>query len=237
MRPLTDHLPKCMVSFRGKPIIHHIIETMRACGISDIAVVSGFAAEKIAIDDEVLFYRNDRYRCTNMVHSLFCAEETMDDDLVISYADIVYTGEVLRALLGSDAPISVVIELEWERLWRMRMENPLEDAETLKVDGTGHITELGKKARSCADIEGQYTGLFKISRHAIERVKGFYRSLDRGDTYDGQTFENMYMTSLLQRIIDDLMPLRAVPIRGGWLEIDSLADLEACEKADLLRVC
>jgi hypothetical protein len=46
----------------------------------------------------------------------------------------------------------------------------------------------------------------------------------------------MYMTSFLQAIIDDLMPIMAVPLDGGWLEIDSLADLTAYEKlpADFL---
>ena len=43
------------------------------------------------------------------------------------------------------------------------MENPLDDAETLKIKN-GNIIEIGKKAYSYDEIEGQYIGLFKISK-------------------------------------------------------------------------
>ena len=39
----------------------------------------------------------------------------------------------------------------------------------------------------------------------------------------------MYMTSLIQLIIDNLMSVKPVYIKGGWLEIDSVSDLEKME--------
>jgi hypothetical protein len=79
-------------------------------------------------------------------------------------------------------------------------------------------------------------GLIRIARDALPRVVDFYRKLDPTACYDGKDFRNMYMTSFLQAIIDGLMPIRAVPLDGGWIEIDSLADLTAYEKlpADFL---
>jgi choline kinase len=228
LRPLTDNLPKCMVPYRGTPIIHHIVSAMRRCGIDDISIVTGYCAHRIDVDG-VRYFRNPEFQSTNMVSSLFCAEDAMAGDCIVSYADIVYTPEVLRALMVSAGELSVVIDTRWEELWRLRMENPLEDAETLKLDGEGNLIELGKKAASYGEISGQYIGLFKISGDAMERFRGFYHAMDRTALYDGKDFDNMFMTSLLQNVIERLMPIRAVPVERGWIEIDSMEDLNIYE--------
>ena len=44
-------------------------------------------------------------------------------------------------------------------------------------------------------------------------------------SYDGKDFENMYMTSFLQMIADNLHPLSPVYISNGWIEIDEPSDL------------
>ena len=106
------------------------------------------------------------------------------------------------------------------------MENPLDDAETMKLDENKNIIELGKSPASYADIEGQYIGLIKISAKAIAQVVAFYNSLDKTKLYDGKDFNDMYMTSFLQMIIDNLMPVRAELINGGWIEIDCEDDMK-----------
>jgi choline kinase len=62
----------------------------------------------------------------------------------------------------------------------------------------------------------------------------YYNSLDRNAVYDGKNFDNMYMTSLIQSIADNIKKPKAVFIEGGWLEIDSIDDLKAYEAADLV---
>jgi choline kinase len=106
------------------------------------------------------------------------------------------------------------------------MENPLEDAETLKIDDKGHINELGKKPTSYDEIEGQYIGLIKIKQSMLAKFKYYYRGLDKAKTYDGKDFENMFMTSFLQMIADNLSPLTPVFINNGWIEVDAPSDLD-----------
>lgn len=225
LRPLTDTRPKCLVEYKGKALLDYTLETLRACGITEVVAVCGYRGEMI--NRPGLRHRtNPRYQDTNMVYTLFCAEEEFDDDIIISYGDIIYRKEVLRALLACDAPICTTIDTEWEALWRNRMEDPLSDVETMKLDSQRNIRELGKKPTSLKDIEGQYMGLIKISHSALKKVREFYHSLDRNAVYDGKNFENMYMTSFIQLIIDRLMAVKAVHIQGGWLEIDSVDDLK-----------
>lgn len=225
LRPLTDDRPKCLVEYQGKTILDHQIEVFRKQGISDVTVVRGYMRDAFHRSD-LHYVDNERPSTTNMVYSLFCAEECLEGDVIVSYGDIVYRPEVLAALQKSPHEFSVAIDSRWRELWERRMTNILEDVESLKIDAMGRITEIGKKSNSLEAIQGQYIGLFKISKGAIEKVKDFYHTLPKNGTFDGKDFENMYMTSFIQEVIDKLLPVHAVVIDGGWVEIDSLSDLD-----------
>jgi choline kinase len=131
----------------------------------------------------------------------------------------------VRALVAAPGDIAIVVDDAWLGLWTRRMPDPLADAETLKVDCSGLVKEIGKKPRGYEDIDAQYVGLIKLSARGARLLRDLYAGLDREAVYDGQPFERMYMTSLLQRAIDAGIAVHAVRIRGGWIEIDAPSDL------------
>lgn len=231
LMPLTQNVPKCMVEYRGKKIIDYELDSLSE--IEKIAIVCGYKAN---ILQEYLkgkisrFYINSNFSSTNMVATLFCAREFLSEcaaaksDIIISYADIIYNREIVDTLIESSGEINIVVDDDWEILWKKRFENPLLDAETLKIRG-GKIKEIGKKPHSMSDIESQYIGLFKISHSFIDEMIRFYDSLDKNAKYDGKDFNNMYMTSFLQALINKYNNANAVRINGGWLEIDNVSDL------------
>ena len=236
LMPLTQENPKCMVEYRGKKLIDYEVGALRGAGMSEIAVVGGYLFEvlKSYVESQLNIkniYQNIKYDKTNMVQTMFCAREFLEScikerqDLVISYADIVYSAEIVQKLMESQEPLSIVVDKDWRTLWEKRFANPLLDAETLKLEG-GKVIELGKKPSSYAEIEAQYIGLFKFSHSFLPQVLGFYDELDRGAIYDGKDFLNMYMTSFLQVLIDIFGGAQAVVINGGWCEIDFKSDLE-----------
>lgn len=238
LRPLTDHKPKCMVEFKGRALIDYILEAMSECQIKDIVVVGGYKMEVLKGylgDRKVIFCENVKFAETNMVSTLFCAEKEMDDDIIISYSDIIYNKEILQKIIMDKAAISVTVDKDWRRLWDLRSQDPLLDAETMKMDEAGNITELGKKPKDYSQIEGQYMGLIKISKEAMPKVIEFYKNLDVKALYDGKPFPSMYMTSFIQAIINKLMPVKAVLVHGGWVEVDSVQDLEIYEKNNPLE--
>ena len=225
LRPLTNSCPKCMVSYQGIPIVERLCATLRASEIAEIVLVTGYRSEALDYLGLRMFH-NSEFATTNMVHSLFCAEEALTEETVVSYSDIIYSSSILQALLDSTADFSVVVDLRWRELWEARMEDPLLDAETMKISADGSIKELGKKPNTIDEIQGQYIGLFKVTEEAIKEVRMFYHSLDRNRLYDGKPFSQMYMTTFIQLVIDHLMPVKAVTVSGGWLEIDGPSDLE-----------
>lgn len=231
LRPLTDHMPKCLVQFKGKSLVDYQLDLFKYYSITDITAVVGYQAD-VFVREGVSKILNEQYATTNMVATLMKAKALFDggDDVLIAYGDIIYTQHVLEAVLNSQDDFATTIDLNWLKLWSLRMDNPLSDAETLKVNQDGFITELGKKTDSYDDIQGQYMGLIKVSKKFATDFIKYYEKLDSAQLYDGQTHPNMYMTSYLQSLIDAGFQLKALPVNGGWLEIDSVQDLEFYEQ-------
>lgn len=227
LRPYTDDRPKCMVELAGKPLLHRQLAVLREAGIEDILVIGGYRADRLEAEG-IRVAINPAYDRTNMVATLFCAEDWMraGEDLLVAYGDIVYEPRVLRSLLATDAPVAISVDREWRRFWAARMEDPLRDAETLKLDAAGRVVELGKKPRGYDEIQGQYMGLIKVRGDHVQAFRDAWHKLDRGATYDGKDFDNMYMTSFLQHLIDSGMEVRAAFTDNGWLEVDSVEDLD-----------
>lgn len=242
LRPITDDRPKCLVTLAGRTLLLRQIDAWRNCGVNDIAVVTGYQAERI-VPNGFRCFRNENYERTNMVASLFCAEDAMRDDrdLVISYGDVVFEQRIGHALLESLHPVSVAVDTGWRSLWELRMEDPLQDAETLKLTPDGHIRELGLKPASYDDIEGQYMGLIKVQRQWVAKFRQAYHDLRRSAPQGGTSVDNMYMTAFLQHLIDSGWKVGAVPVQHGWLELDSLAELnryeQLWESGGLARFC
>lgn len=225
LRPLTLEHPKCLIEYQGKPLIDYQLEALRNLGIQKIILVKGYKAESVSRPG-VLTVSNPDYATTNMVYSLFCAEKYFDDDLIVSYGDIIYEKSILEALIQSDSDFSVTVSLNWKELWERRMQDPLSDAETLKLDGEGNIRELGKKPCSYDEIQGQYMGLLKILQKFLPTVQSVYHHLDPQTLYEGRDLQNMFMTTFIQILIDRGYPVKAVPVTGEWLEVDRLEDLK-----------
>ncbi len=232
LRPHTLDRPKCLVELAGRPLLSHQLEVLAAAGVDDVTVVTGYRADQIERMPNVQrTAHNPAFDRTNMVSSMMCARDRMDgsDHVLVLYADIVYEPRVLTALLHCDEPFATSVNLDWFALWRRRMDDPLADAETLKLDAHGHIVELGKKPRSLDDVHGQYMGLIRFDASFCREVLAFYDGLDPDARYDGKDLPNMYMTSLLQGLVDAGHPLSAVCVHGGWIEVDSVEDLALYE--------
>jgi choline kinase len=202
LAPYTDTIPKCLLPIGNRTILEHQLHTLRAAGIDDIAMVKGYRAEQIQYPD-VRYYVNQDYRSTNMVHSLFCAEDELDGEIIISYADILYERAVLDAMLrAQDQDVSVAADTEWEDYYRERFSRPLEEAESFLWNSDRKILEIGASHPSRENVQAQYIGLIRLSAAATTHIRNFY-SAARARYWDrewlrGRIFQKTYMTDFLQ---------------------------------------
>lgn len=224
LRPYTLDRPKCMVEIEGISLLERQLAVLRSRGVTPIILVGGYKANMLNGEGYTLRL-NPRYAETNMVWTLFCAQADLEGEVIVSYGDIVYSGEILDRLMASTADIAVTIDLEWEAYWRARNEDPLMDAESLRLDPSGYVIEIGKKPTSLDEIDGQYMGLMKFSSCGLEVLRTTYQMALRKGCLGTRAVEKSYMTDLLQAIIERGFAVRSVPVKEPWVEVDTVEDL------------
>lgn len=217
---LTKEIPKCLVPVAGRPLIEWQTGALREAGIARIGVVRGYLGHAIRLAG-VEYFENPDWAGTNMVASLCCASEWLRaSSCIVSYSDIVYSADTIRLLMGAEGDIVIGNNLNWRRLWEARFRNPLDDAETFRLDGRGFLTEIGKKPGSMDEIEGQYMGLLKFTPAGWKQVEAVAIRAPEAD------LGRLDMTTMLQMLLAAGVIVGTVPVGDLWIEIDSEADLE-----------
>lgn len=227
LHPLTLDRPKCLIDAGGQPLIDYQLDILRQQQYGDIVFIKGYLADRLERPG-ARYYTNSAFAETNMVWTLFCARDEFDADLVVSYGDIAYGADALRALDESSADIAVVVDRLWHEYWQERYEDPLEDLETLRIDGAGRIVDIGQKPKSMDEIQGQYIGLMKFTQRGLKALEEvFDEAVSSGVSINGRAPEKAYMTDLLQAVINRGHSVVPVFIDGGWVEVDTIDDLNA----------
>jgi choline kinase len=228
MASLSDERPKCLLEVGGEPLIDRQIKALRDGGIADIGIVTGYRRESLTNRRLVEFY-NPRWSKTNMVFSLSQAKDWLcSSPCLISYSDIFYSSEAVVSLMKSSAKLAITYDPNWLSLWQKRFGNPLEDAETFRVNSCFILQEIGGKAKAIEDIQGQYMGLIRMTPEAWCEIT------DLREGMQGANSDSMDMTSTLQKVISrGKIEIEAIPYQGVWGEIDTESDLKVYSDAPI----
>lgn len=230
LKKYTENLPKGMLSFIGKTLIERQIEIYRSCGIEDIIIVTGFAAEKIDYKD-VTYYHNYKFEETNMVESLMTAKNEFDEDLIVSYSDIIFEKQMLEEMIKEESDFACAVDDNWKTYWQLRYQRVDFDTESLSIDGENNIIELGLENPPIENIDARYIGLLKFSKYGLSVITKImndaYRNYkDIPWQQSGKTVKKAYMTDLLNALITSGRKVRAVHFQNGWIEFDTNEDYE-----------
>ena len=231
MGKYTENLPKGMLKVEGKTLIERQIETLRQAGINDIAIVTGYEHTKINYSG-VKYFHNAKFDTTNMVESLMCAKEFIENnDVIVCYSDILYTENLVRQCIDTNCDVGVAVDADWKKLWQLRYGKVDFDLESLTVKD-GNITELGREVETSIGLEYRYIGMIKFSLQGIKILINTYNSrVGKNWKQSGKNFEQGYMTDILAQIIDDGNQVKAIVSHGNWLEFDTSEDYEVLTHA------
>lgn len=220
---LTADKPKCLTMLAGRPLLDWQLSSLDEAGISDITVIRGYQKELLS-DSRFSVLDNDAWADTNMVATLSCAASLLSESIcLVSYSDIVYHPDHVRALATCNGDIAITYDVSWVSLWKTRFANVLADAETFQ-QRNGLLQAVGERASRIEEIEGQYMGLLKISPAGWSKIEELLSTLplERRNRID--------MTSLLMALISKGVSVHCVPVDGRWCEVDSEADAFAYER-------
>jgi L-glutamine-phosphate cytidylyltransferase len=225
MGSLSGNRPKCLIELAGRPLLERQLAALRRGGMAEIGVVRGYRADMLNFPG-LTYFDNARWANTNMVMSLATAASWLrSGPVIVSYADIFYRAELVRALAQAPGALVVAYDRSWRSLWMQRFADPLTDAETFRVGANGELIEIGGKTARIEDIEGQYMGLLRFTPnawHAVETLLGALAEPVR---------DRLDMTGLLNRLLaQKAIPIGTLGTDGGWGEMDNANDVEIYER-------
>ena len=220
-----------MLDIGGKTILQQQIETFNKCGIDEIIVIRGYKKEVINYTGVKYIY-NQNYRRNNILESLMYAESDMDGDFIATYSDILFRSSVVEKLLESKADISIVVDTGWKSRYKNRFQHPIEEAEKVIVSNK-KVVEIGKVINP-NEAYGEFIGLAKFANTGAEILRKNYKRVVRqfGDTqfHAAPSVEMAYLTDMLQELLDKGYTVSTVGIKGQWMEIDTLEDINKARK-------
>jgi choline kinase len=221
---LTRSRPKCLLEVRGTPLLDHQISALQSAGIADIAIVRGYRGAQLD-GRGVAMIDNPRWRSSNICASLIAAKDWLSNHCtIVSYADILYSTEAVSSLRNTPGDITILYDPGWLSLWRRRMSDPMDDAESFSLNSAGRVDDIGGRASKASEISGRYVGLFKLTSLGFALISRQFRDLPP------QARATVDMTGIFRLLIRRGIEIRASPIPSSWMEVDTPADLALCEE-------
>ena len=223
-RRMLINYPKSLLKINTRhSILKNIYINFLKQGVKnkDIIFATGYKPELIKkeIGHKVNFIHNKKYASTNMVYTLMNTVKKIDDDIIITYSDIVYDLRNIKKIINNKSQLITFIDKRWKSLWKTK--NKLEsDSETLKINKK-NILELGKKTKDIKSIQARYVGLTKISKDNLELIKKIYSIKLKKNP---KKFLKIDMTNFFNFLIQHKFELNYLQIIGKWDEFDDEVD-------------
>lgn len=227
LNPYTINKPKCFVRYKKRSLIENQMLLLKNLPIHRIFIVYGkfhFLYKKL----KATLIKNSKYKITNMVYSLYCAINEFNSNLIVSYTDINYSRRVIKKLFQENKYISVIIEKNWKNYWVKRSIDYSKDIESLKLNKSGFIVEIGGKIKKEKnDVFGQYIGLIKFPKILIKDIKIELKKLNKEKKIDDKKFDKAYLTDFLNYLAKNGYQIKPIFIHNDWIEIDTARDYKS----------
>jgi choline kinase len=219
LRELTAELPKTLLPLSdGRTILDVVLANLRTAGLEEVAVVSGFAAERLAerVPDlerrhglriELVF--NERAEEWNNAYSLWLARDAFAEGALIANGDTVHPASVEETLL-SQRGADVLLAVDDEKTI---------GEEEMKVLATDGVMERIGKEVDPASAAGEYIGVALVEPAAATALSDALEATWRRDP-------SLYYEDGFQELADQGGVVGVAPIgKLDWVEVDDDEDL------------
>jgi choline kinase len=229
LMPTTADAPKCFAEVAGKRLLDWALEAFRANGISDVGFIGGYQIGKVRADyPQFTFRENTGWEHNNILASMFCAEDLMDQPFICCYSDVLFTADIIARLASSPADLALGVDTAWLARYEERTDHPPDDAEKVTAQN-GAVTRIHRQISS-ETAYGEYIGVAKFSVAGAERLRRYYhrcREQFAGRPWrEAAVFEKAYKILLFQEMIEAGERFAHVDTPGGYIEVDTQQDFE-----------
>jgi choline kinase len=231
---LTKDLPKPLVEVNGKSILERQIEIFKKFGIDDIIIIRGPHKDKFNFE-HVTYVEDTDVSNHDLLGSFMAAEKEMDDNLIISYGDIIFDENILSQIISSSENSTLAIDYDWQKKYHDNSNALLDKVSVVTLENNSIINigyyENFKNFKNL--VFGEFIGLMKISESTIIQLIEQYNHLQKnhqGRFHDSSSIHFGIITDMINELLKNEMKFSATKISGKWCEIDTLQDLEIAKK-------
>ncbi len=229
LMPTTADAPKCFAELSRKRLIDWAVDAFAANGLTDICFIGGYRIDKVQAEyPRFTFRENANWEHNNILASLFCAEDLMDQPFICCYSDILFTPDVAGRLAAAKDDIAVGVDTAWLARYTGRTDHPPDDAEKVTV-ANGRVTRIHRQI-SETDAHGEFIGVAKFSAAGAARLRDHYHRCRRefaGRPWrEAAIFEKAYMILLFQEMIERGETFTHIDTPGGYIEVDTQQDFD-----------
>ncbi len=146
-----------------------------------------------------------------------------ENDLIVSYGDVLFRKYILQILLDSDAEYTIVVDVNWqESRNRGRFADYVQCTEPFSRLSFGKPVYLLHMSPhlSPEEIHGEWMGFLRVRG---SKVQEFHTRLDRLVCEEGG--RQLRMHDLLNHLASEGEEVRVLYTTGNWMDIDSIEDL------------
>ena len=226
-------IPKGLLKINDKSIIEIQLDLFKKNQLSDITIITGPNKQKFEFKNVNYIY-DDEFQNHDVLGSLMASKSIMNDDVLISYSDIVFDENILQSMLDYKGGIGIAVDLNWEKKYVTRTQHPKSEADNVLMENNKilkikkNITEYNSKQNL-----GEFIGLMKLSKKGakifVEKFN-YLIKFHEGKFHNAQSIKKAYLTDMLQELIDSGIVVEPIIINGKWCEIDTLQDLQLARK-------
>jgi choline kinase len=233
LMPTTANAPKCFAEIRAKRILDWTVEALTAGGVTEICFIGGYRIETVQREYPHFTFRHNReWQDNNILVSLMCAEDLMDQPFVTTYADILFTSDIVAKLVASRAEIALGIDTDWRTHYQPRTQHPPQDAEK-SITKNGRVERVQRNI-PYDDANGEFMGLAKFSLRGAQLLREHYHRRRR-ECWDkpyreAAQFQKAYLIHLFQDMIEQGVEFGHADTHGQYREIDTQEDLNLAQK-------
>lgn len=250
LMPLIKDRPKALWEVGGKTILERQVERLRVHGITDVVVVRGYKKEAFPQLSGVRYADNDRYAETHNLASLFSAEPALEGRVLVLYGDILFDSSILDRLLRTAADIALVVDHAWRESYERGTLHPVSHPELVitqnsplfrnrfipSADGN-RVVRIGR-AIEPGQAHAEFIGLALFSPRGTKILRDTYHRLAKSYSqhpfHEASRFDQASLADLIQELLDQGLPVTAVDIYKGWMEVDTYEDyVKVCEQIRL----
>jgi choline kinase len=224
----TVEMPKTLVHVMERPMLEWILESLSAAGFTkkDVIYICGYKADVLrARYPEFTYVENTDWENNNILASLMYAREHLGQGFLSSYTDILYRGSVVKDLVEAPYDKVLACDTDWRRRYVRRTNHPESDAEKMSTENNV-VVDISRTIPS-AEASGEFIGVAKFSpAGAQELMEAYDDAKAHCETLGDRPFPKAYLIHLFQRMIQKGSTFHSVDTHGGYMELDTLQDLE-----------